>query len=219
MASSSSSVAAPETSPEEPAKPLFTIEIGARLRCEWREGELRDAEVIERRIMDSVPQYYIHYADFNRRLDEWVKEERLHKPEPSASRVGNERKRKLDPAVASGVSITPLSHAADEAAAGELDAATQKEHEAATRVKNINSIQLGKWVIQTWCELAGRFPHACAHIAAAASLTHPPPAASRLSNLLGTTRRSQRNTRTARRCIFASTICTSRRSPRPCSAT
>ena len=99
------------------------------------------------------PQYYIHYADFNRRLDEWVLDGRLHPPQPSAVRPGNERKRKLDPAVAS--CPTPLSHAADEAAAGELDAATQREHEAATRVKNINAIQLGKWQIQTWCVIDG----------------------------------------------------------------
>lgn len=127
----------------------YAIELGARLRADWREGELRDCEVIERRLVRGVEQYYIHYADFNRRLDEWVSADRLHVIEPSAVRVANERKRKLDPAVAS--CPTPLSHAADEAAAGELDAATQREHEAATRVKNINSIQLGKWVIQTWC--------------------------------------------------------------------
>ena len=130
---------------------IYKHDIGARLRCDWREGDQRDCEVIERRLVDDVPQYYIHYADFNRRLDEWVDDERLHVPQPSAMRVGNERKRKLDPAVAS--CPTPLSHAADEAAAGELDAATQREHEAATRVKNINAIQLGKWRIQTWCAL------------------------------------------------------------------
>ena len=93
---------------------IYKHDIGARLRCDWREGDQRDCEVIERRLVDGIPQYYIHYADFNRRLDEWVEDERLHHmPQPSAIRVGNERKRKLDPAVAS--CPTPLSHAADEA--------------------------------------------------------------------------------------------------------
>ena len=48
---------------------VYKYEIGARLRCDWREGDQRDCEVIERRLVDGIPQYYIHYADFNRRLD------------------------------------------------------------------------------------------------------------------------------------------------------
>ena len=31
-----------------------------------------------------------------------------------------------------------------------VDAATQREHEAATRVKNIHKIVLGRWEMQTW---------------------------------------------------------------------
>ena len=37
-----------------------------------------------------------------------------------------------------------------DATAGELDPATQREHEAATRVKNIHKIVLGRWEMQTW---------------------------------------------------------------------
>ena len=129
----------------------YSIEVGQRLRCEWREGEHRDCEVIERRTVDGVAQYYVHYSEFNRRLDEWVGAERLSVMRTEATRSvgGAERKRKLDPAVASSFS-EPMMSRADEAAAGELDAATQREHEAATRVKNINKIILGKWEIQTW---------------------------------------------------------------------
>jgi len=136
--------------PAPTSSEMYTLEVAQRVRCEWRDGEHRDAEVIERRTVDGVPQYYVHYIDFNRRLDEWVGIERLHAhvPQSTAVRLGAERKRKLDPAVASHHPAV-LSHA-DEAAAGELDAATQREHEAATRVKNINKIMLGKWEIQTW---------------------------------------------------------------------
>ena len=35
---------APKTEPLD-----YAFEIGQRLRCEWREGDLRDCEVIERR--------------------------------------------------------------------------------------------------------------------------------------------------------------------------
>jgi len=124
--------------------------VGTRLRCEWRDGELRDCEILERREVDgSVSEYYVHFNDFNRRLDEWVQPSRLHPPQPKLGGGGADRKRKLDPAITGNVVMHPLNPH-DEAAAGELDAATQREHEAATRVKNINTVVLGKWEIQTW---------------------------------------------------------------------
>lgn len=150
MGSAPASSAAVSTEAGAAASTPETIEIGARMRCEWRDGELRDCEVLElRQSSGGAPQYYVHYIDFNRRLDEWVQAERLH-PHPSTARSSGERKRKLDPAVANNP-VVPTHNPHDEAAAGELDAATQREHEAATRVKNINTIVLGKWEIQTWC--------------------------------------------------------------------
>ena len=143
-AEDSSSPAVSEPVADQP----INISVGAKIRCQWREGDIRDCEVIEKRTVDGKAEYYVHYTDFNRRLDEWVAADRLHTPQASVGRSAADRKRKLDPAVASYGGAT-LSHA-DEAAAGELDAATQREHEAATRVKNINKIILGKWEIQTW---------------------------------------------------------------------
>ena len=55
-----------------------------------------------------------------------------------------DRKRKLDAATSV---IAVNTH---DATAGELDPATQREHEAATRVKNIHKIVLGRWEMQTW---------------------------------------------------------------------
>lgn len=135
--------------PSSSSEPIY--EVGQRLRCQWRNGELHACKIIERRHQaDGVYQYYVHYSDFNRRLDEWVSVDRLKPLEPQVSRSGgSEKKRKLDPAVAAQPPM-PSMNAREEAAAGELDAATQREHEAATRVKNINKIVLGKWEIQTW---------------------------------------------------------------------
>jgi histone acetyltransferase MYST1 len=128
---------------------MFSHEIGQRMRCEWRHGELRDCEIIERRLhpADGAAQYYVHYVEFNRRLDEWVTPERLHPADTSKTpgAIGNaERKRKLD-ATTSIIAVN--TH---DATAGELDPATQREHEAATRVKNIHKIVLGRWEMQTW---------------------------------------------------------------------
>ena len=143
---STSGVGEAAAAPSPP--PVFSI--GARVRCAWRDGDLRDCEILEKRTLATGEvQYYVHYADFNRRLDEWVSVERLHQPQPQSARSNAERKRKLDPAVAGNPMVAHNPH--DEAAAGELDAATQREHEAATRVKNINTVVLGKWEIQTWC--------------------------------------------------------------------
>jgi len=91
----------------------------------------------------------VHYSGFNRRLDEWVGSERIKPLEAPSSRTVREKKRKLDPAV-KVQTPPPSANAHDDSAAGELDAATQREHEAATRVKNINKIVLGKWEINTW---------------------------------------------------------------------
>jgi histone acetyltransferase MYST1 len=124
----------------------YVFEIGQRLRCEWREGDLRDCEVIERRTSgDGAVQYYVHYVEFNRRLDEWVAPERLSLSEHKNPAGSNgDRKRKLDAATSV---IAVNTH---DATAGELDPATQREHEAATRVKNIHKIVLGRWEMQTW---------------------------------------------------------------------
>ena len=124
----------------------YVFEIGQRLRCEWREGDLRDCEVIERRTSgDGAAQYYVHYVEFNRRLDEWVAPERLSLSEHKNPAGSNgDRKRKLDAATSV---IAVNTH---DATAGELDPATQREHEAATRVKNIHKIVLGRWEMQTW---------------------------------------------------------------------
>ena len=124
---------------------VYEYEIGQRLRCDWRQGDLRDCEIIERRTSGDAAQYYVHYVEFNRRLDEWVASERLHPIESKQSQGSNgDRKRKLDAATSV---IAVNTH---DATAGELDPATQREHEAATRVKNIHKIVLGRWEMQTW---------------------------------------------------------------------
>ena len=132
--------------------PRFDFAIGDQMLCEWRE-ERRQCEIIERRInsMTQQPQYYVHYAEFNRRLDEWVNRDRLHPLEAASSgkkAAGSGKKLKIDPSLTISHLSGPSAH--DDATAGELDAATQREHEAATRVKNVNKVVLGKWEMQTW---------------------------------------------------------------------
>ena len=131
--------------------PRFDFAIGDQMLCEWRE-ERRQCEIIERRInsMTQQPQYYVHYAEFNRRLDEWVNRDRLHPLEAASSGKGRRQQQRQKLKIGLSLTISHLSgpSAHDDATAGELDAAT-REHEAATR-KNVNKVVLGKWEMQTW---------------------------------------------------------------------
>ncbi|KAG8463613.1 hypothetical protein KFE25_003886 [Diacronema lutheri] len=127
--------------PSTSHKPL---EIGCKLLCRWRDEQYWMCEVIERRhnLETSEWQYYVHYLSFNRRMDEWVGIERfdLGAQETSGGdgkKVTRNIKRKFDE-----------SHHAEEE--GELDPVTLREHEEATKVKNINRIAIGKYEMNTW---------------------------------------------------------------------
>ena len=116
---------------------------GQRLICRRRDDDERECEVLERRqVGDSGAEYYVHFVLQNRRLDEWVAADRLVPIEPPApaNGSGTDRKRK----------VGELDPHLKEETPGELDPATRREHEAATRVRNIERIVLGKWEIQTW---------------------------------------------------------------------
>ncbi|CAL1412625.1 unnamed protein product [Linum trigynum] len=57
------------------------LEVGTRVMCRWRDGKYHPVKVIERRKVSysgvSDYEYYVHYTEFNRRLDEWVKLDQL----------------------------------------------------------------------------------------------------------------------------------------------
>lgn len=55
------------------------LEIGTKAPCRWRNEDMQECEIIERRKRPgtSTYEYYVHYSSFNRRLDEWVGFERF----------------------------------------------------------------------------------------------------------------------------------------------
>eukprot|EP00753_Platysulcus_tardus_P007069 PLAT14810.1.p1 GENE.PLAT14810.1~~PLAT14810.1.p1 ORF type:complete len:437 (-),score=205.08 PLAT14810.1:73-1383(-) len=96
-------------------------------------------------------EYYVHYADFNRRLDEWVSADRLDLSEldPSVTspvtpggdrRLTRRDKRKLE----------AIHHLEMEKDMDATTAALEKEHEEITKVKNINVIHIGRYEVDTW---------------------------------------------------------------------
>merc|ERR1719232_2078404 len=112
------------------------------------------AEVIQQRVNDVEKQYeyYVHYENFNRRLDEWVLRDRImasygmeaengHELGDSDRKITRNQKRKHD----------EINHVQKTYA--EMDpttAALEKEHEALTKVKYIDRVQIGRFEIDTW---------------------------------------------------------------------
>ncbi|GMH22420.1 hypothetical protein Nepgr_024263 [Nepenthes gracilis] len=143
------------TAPESNAsanRSTLPLEVGTRVMCRWRDGKFHLVKVIERRKFQSAGshdyEYYVHYMDFNRRLDEWVKLEQFDldtvetvvdekvEDKVTSLKMTRHQKRKID-------EIHVEGHE-------ELDAASLREHEEFTKVKNIATIELGRYEIETW---------------------------------------------------------------------
>lgn len=118
--------------------------------CKWRDNQFHDCEVIERRPgeKEGTFEYYIHYSEFNRRLDEWVPEERLEPRKNSNSKGRKEKTEEVERKTRNQKrKFDELSQS------GEKNKETntyEKEHEEITKVKNINTIEFGRFEIDTW---------------------------------------------------------------------
>ncbi|KAK5132434.1 hypothetical protein LTR08_009117 [Meristemomyces frigidus] len=55
---------------------LATLRIGVKAMVE-KDGEKRKAEILSMQTRKGRPTFYVHYEEFNKRLDEWVSAERL----------------------------------------------------------------------------------------------------------------------------------------------
>lgn len=94
----------------------------------------------------------MHYRGLNRRLDEWVAHDRLRPIERARARGRPRGLHELAGLRASYNTMVPPSARAraQPEGDGELDERTLKEHEAATKVKNIASVVLGCWQMDAW---------------------------------------------------------------------
>ncbi|XP_010452970.1 PREDICTED: histone acetyltransferase of the MYST family 2-like isoform X1 [Camelina sativa] len=131
---------------------MLPLEVGTLVMCRWRDGKHHPVKVIERRRIHNGCtndyEYYVHYTEFNRRLDEWTHLDQLdldsvecavdEKVEEKVTSLKKTRhqKRKIDETHVEGHE--------------ELDAASLREHEEFTKVKNIATVELGKYEIETW---------------------------------------------------------------------
>ncbi|KAI0564530.1 histone acetyltransferase of the myst family 1 [Gracilaria domingensis] len=142
------------------------LEIGTKAPCMWRNSEYHECEIVNRRQKPGtdVYEYYVHYSSFNRRLDEWVTFDRfdksaLIKSEAKmrarkaaseranyASRAKSERKRKDGKKRKSNTKVE-ATKATNNAAERTQQEEKKDEH---TKIKNIQTIVLGPWAIDTW---------------------------------------------------------------------
>ena len=139
------------------------VEIGERYMVAWRNGQKQAGDVIERRAFKKVAiskdfidadvthelsssdyEYYIHFPTFDRRMDEWVTIDRIDFKTGVVGGGGDQdehgnrkrpKRKNEEPSSESKEAILM---------------ALEKEHEEITKVKNIQSIVLGKFEIETW---------------------------------------------------------------------
>jgi len=135
------------------------VEVGQTYMVRRTDNTWYQAEVIESRLNDAGKQceFYVHYENFNRRLDEWVPRDRImvetssydgleqgengHDLAETDRKITRNQKRKHD----------EINHVQKTYA--EMDpttAALEKEHETLTKVKYIDRVQIGRFEIETW---------------------------------------------------------------------
>ena len=117
------------------------LDIGATVKCRWRDGQMYPIRVIERRAgpggkeAQEEYEYYVHYEQFNRRLDTWVTIADMDLSTAEQDEDGK-KKRKAE-------------HEHDEEHA-EFDPNALREHEEVTKVRNILKVELGRHEMDTW---------------------------------------------------------------------
>lgn len=140
------------------------IEVGDSYYVTWRNGQQQIGEVLEIRAITRKKresahadqddmEFYIHYPNFDRRLDEWVTIDRIDTDSAISMANGQgdlvskhkKGKRKQDDG---NSSTTGDRDDRDDKEA--MLMALEKENEEITKVKNIQSIVLGKYEIETW---------------------------------------------------------------------
>eukprot|EP00163_Fabomonas_tropica_P005072 TRINITY_DN1453_c0_g1_i4.p1 TRINITY_DN1453_c0_g1~~TRINITY_DN1453_c0_g1_i4.p1 ORF type:complete len:290 (-),score=63.14 TRINITY_DN1453_c0_g1_i4:749-1618(-) len=114
----------------------------------------KSADTVATTALTSAPayDYYVHYVDFNRRMDEWVTADRLDMAsiEPVGGAVLQRPAHNFERKVTRNMK---RKHDEIHHVPGEMTAATaeaEKEFAESTKVKNINSIEFGRYDIDTW---------------------------------------------------------------------
>lgn len=155
------------------SRPLeVALENGQQVSCKWADGSEHDAVIVDRRhskdFESSVStksgktsaledfDYYVHYIEYNRRMDEWITYDRLTAKPTSAATAASDSNghlKKKKPSTSTthhGGHGTRTPHGATLSRAEQERQQLEEEHEHITRVKNIQCVELGRYEIDTW---------------------------------------------------------------------
>ncbi|CAH1405173.1 unnamed protein product [Nezara viridula] len=141
------------------------LDIGEHYLVRRKSDDWHPAEIIQSRFneQENHYEYYVHYEGYNRRLDEWVPRDRIMNSRFDMSdqqwKNVNVEKGTVDILELTDRKITrnqkrrhdEINHIQKTYA--EMDpttAALEKEHEAITKVKYIDRVQIGVYEIDTW---------------------------------------------------------------------
>jgi len=160
MASSDLSSPLSPSSPIQTSQPVkLPLDLGCIVPCKWRDNKYHAAEVIERKVNDRGEfEYYVHYTEFNRRLDEWITDDKFDLSNVEATaKKDKQKEEETTPGIPERKQTRNWKRKFDEMngvnKGAEEDATLaqlEKEHEEVTKVKNIQCIELGKHEIDTW---------------------------------------------------------------------
>ena len=147
------------TDSSEATSSSSSVFVGSSYYVTWRNGQIQPATVVDKRIakkklkqLDNDQEsfeYYVHYINYDRRLDEWVTLDRIDlnatcveiengQSSPRSKSGTKKMKRKLE-------DMSGAQSLRDDKLA--LLSNLEKEYEEITKVKNIQTIEMGRFEI------------------------------------------------------------------------
>ena len=160
--------AAPDP-PAGPSAPALAYARGDRVMAyAGFDGAHHAAEIVELaadRRNGGEPRYYVHYVDFNKRCDQWVTADQIRAPAADDDVAGSNpggggpadgaeggdgdgdvkltrnRKRKMN-------EINHVERAVEDLPP--LERAIEREHEEKTKVKNVETLEMGRYEMDCW---------------------------------------------------------------------
>eukprot|EP01039_Chlorochromonas_danica_P005141 gene5141-5649_t len=149
----------------DPRYDIHPLKVGHHIVVSYRDGSNRIARVVEvspspspsnaSEISAESLTYYLHYLDFNRRMDEWVPASRIVHLPSVANKLAHDHTLTLTTSTSSSSTtqqqqtlstVADLDHDEHEG----LDEVSLLEHEKITKVKNVRTVQLGRYIMECW---------------------------------------------------------------------
>jgi len=141
---------------EESKKEDFVPKVGDHLYAKWRDDKLYEVEVLETKEQNNKTLYYVHFSEFNRRLDQWVtkdslslydkkKRKRHHGDSISYSKSGKSSKTSKTSKTSKSTKKSVNKSDKDKNITEE-----ERHFEQVYRVRNFDSIKLGENSMDVW---------------------------------------------------------------------